>query len=53
MLLMCGTACTIFFFVLKAENRRRDRGARDNRYEEGEEELKNMGDDHPGFRFHT
>jgi hypothetical protein len=49
MLLMCGLACTVFYLGLKAENRRRDRGERDYRFTE--EQLDNMGDDHPDFRY--
>jgi len=51
MLLMCGTACTVFFFGLRMENKKRDRGGRDYRFAEGEAALANMGDDHPEFRF--
>ncbi|KAE9377036.1 major facilitator superfamily protein [Stipitochalara longipes BDJ] len=53
MLLMCGVMCTVFFFGLKAENKKRDDGGRDYRFEKEREELENMGDDHPGFRFTT
>jgi hypothetical protein len=51
MLLMCGLACTVFFYGLKAENKARDSGKRDHRYQE--DDLNNMGDDHPDFRFNT
>jgi hypothetical protein len=51
MLLMCGAMCTVFFFGLKAENKKRSTGGRDYRFESGE--LENMGDDHPEFRFTT
>jgi hypothetical protein len=53
MLLMCGVMCTVFFFGLKAENRKRDKGGRDYRFERERRELENMGDDHPEFRFTT
>jgi hypothetical protein len=53
MLLMCSVMCTVFFFGLKAENRLRDKGGRDYRYTEEREDLDNMGDDHPEFRFTT
>lgn len=53
MLLMCGTSCTVFFFGLIAENKKRNVGGRDYRYQEGEDQLNNMGDDHPEFRFNT
>lgn len=42
---------TVFLIGLKLENKKRDRGGRDYRYQEEESELKNMGDDHPAFRF--
>lgn len=51
MLLMCGVMCTVFYFGLKAENRKRDLGGRDYRFAEERDELNNMGDDHPGFRY--
>jgi hypothetical protein len=53
LLLMCGVMCTVFFFGLKAENRKRDKGGRDYRFEKERGELENMGDDHPDFRFTT
>lgn len=53
MLLMCGVVCTVFFFSLKAENKKRDNGGRDYRFERERAELKNMGDDHPDFRYTT
>jgi hypothetical protein len=53
MLLMCGVMCTVFFFGLKRENKVRDRGGRDYRFERERAELENMGDDHPEFRFTT
>ena len=51
LLLMCGLMCTVFFFGLRAENKKRERGARDYRYTDERDELENMGDDHPEFRF--
>ncbi len=51
MLLFGGVCCTIFYFGLKWENRIRDRGERDSRLSLPEEQLKNLGDDHPEFRF--
>jgi MFS family permease len=48
---LCMISATTFFFALKAENKKRDNGGRDYRYQEGESEVKNMGDDHPSFRF--
>lgn len=50
-LAMTIVMATIFYVGLIWENKKRDRGERDYRYEEGEEELNNMGDDHPRFRF--
>lgn len=49
LIILCGVACTVFFFGLRAENRRRDKGRRDYRYQE--EDIDNMGDDHPSYRF--
>ncbi|GAB7357005.1 hypothetical protein MBLNU459_g7834t1 [Dothideomycetes sp. NU459] len=46
---ICGVACTAFFLGVRAENRKRDRGERDQRLEEPD--VDNMGDDHPDFRF--
>ena len=51
MLWMCGLACTVFACGLWLENRKRDRGGRDYRLELPKEELENLGDDHPSFRF--
>ncbi len=53
MLLFCGLMCTVFFFGLRAENGKRDRGERDHRLQADKRELENMGDDHPHFRFAT
>jgi len=44
-------ASSIFFVGLFLENRKRERGGRDYRYQEEESELNNMGDDHPRFKF--
>ncbi|KAJ5135316.1 uncharacterized protein N7515_004594 [Penicillium bovifimosum] len=46
-----GLACTIFFCYLWRENRLREQGKRDYRYQWAREELENAGDDHPSFRF--
>ena len=51
MLLMCRITCAGFFFGLKAENRKRDLGGRDYRFTKESEQLNNMGDDHPDFRY--
>ena len=50
---LCGITACIMYFGLKHENRKRDRGERDYRYQEDPSELENMGDDHPEFRFAT
>lgn len=49
--MMAGICCTVLYFGLRAENRRRDRGARDDRLALPPDELANLGDDHPGFRY--
>ncbi|KAF2096543.1 MFS general substrate transporter [Rhizodiscina lignyota] len=46
---MCAICCTILFFGLKWENKKRDRGERDHRLQEPDAD--NLGDDHPHFRF--
>ena len=49
---ICGLASTVFLGVLIRENRLREKGARDWRLTElDEEEVRNLGDDHPSFRF--
>lgn len=48
---VCGIAAVIFVLLLWRENKRRDEGARDNRLALDPEEVRNLGDDHPGFRF--
>lgn len=42
---------TVFYVGLLLENRRRDAGKRDYRLSRPDEEVKNMGDHHPKFRF--
>lgn len=51
MLWMCGIACTVFFIGVWMENRKRDRGERDQRLQLPPDELTNLGDSHPSFRF--
>ncbi|KAF2868954.1 major facilitator superfamily domain-containing protein [Massariosphaeria phaeospora] len=51
LLWICGVACTALFFLVRAENRKRDRGERDYRLSEADAD--NLGDDHPGFRLTT
>ena len=48
---LAGVAATVLYFGLKRENTRRGRGERDHRLQMGKEELDNIGDDHPDFRF--
>ena len=48
---LCGLACTIFVVGLWVENRKRERGERDCRLALPAEEVENLGDDHPTFRF--
>jgi dipeptide/tripeptide permease len=51
MLWICGAACTAMFFLVKRENKKRDRGDRDHRL--NEVDADNLGDDHPHFRLAT
>ncbi len=51
LLWLCGIMCTIFFVGLWIENRKRDRGERDDRLRLPPNELVNLGDAHPKFRF--
>ena len=48
---MSAIFSTIYYLGLRAENARRDRGERDYRYTEEADELDNMGDDHPTWRY--
>lgn len=48
---LCGISAIAMLLVLYRENRKRDRGERDYRLERPQEEVRNMGDDHPAFRF--
>ena len=51
LLWLCGLACTGFCVGLWMENRKRERGERDDRYRLPTDELENLGDDHPSFRY--
>lgn len=51
LLWLSGIACTVFFVGLRLENKKRERGERDSRLNLPKEELENLGDDHPSFRF--
>ncbi|ETN40994.1 uncharacterized protein HMPREF1541_02926 [Cyphellophora europaea CBS 101466] len=44
-------SCTAFLAVCFFENKKRERGERDYLYELPQEELANLGDDHPSFRY--
>ncbi|KAJ5982588.1 hypothetical protein N7451_012688 [Penicillium sp. IBT 35674x] len=48
---VCVIASVIFFLILRRENSRRDQGVVDYRLALGLEEVRNLGDDHPEFRF--
>lgn len=48
---LCGLSCTAFLGGLWLENRKRDTGKRNDRFQLPPEELENLGDDHPNFRF--
>ncbi|KIV88517.1 hypothetical protein PV10_08195 [Exophiala mesophila] len=47
----CVISSVAFLFWIKRENRLRDQGKRDYRYNLPEDEKSNLGDDHPSFRF--
>lgn len=51
MVWLCGLSCLIFLGLLIDENRKRARGERDHVLSLPEEELANLGDGHPSFRF--
>ncbi|KAI0444960.1 MFS general substrate transporter [Xylaria telfairii] len=48
---LAGAAATALFVGLVLENRKRDAGERDDRLCRPAEEVQNMGDYHPAFRF--
>ncbi|KAL8944475.1 MAG: hypothetical protein Q9211_000572 [Gyalolechia sp. 1 TL-2023] len=48
---LTAVGCTVFFLGLILENRKRERGERDHRYNLPKAEQDNLGDDHPRFRF--
>lgn len=48
---LCGIAAVAMLVLLYRENQKRDRGERDSRLEQPQEEVQNMGDHHPAFRF--
>ena len=49
--MLAGICCTALYFGLRAENKRRDRGSRDDRLALPPDEVNNLGDDHPSFRY--
>ncbi|ETS80946.1 hypothetical protein PFICI_08475 [Pestalotiopsis fici W106-1] len=51
MLWLCAGACTVLYVGVRVENKKRDRGDRDLRLEG--EDVNNLGDDHPTWRFTT
>jgi hypothetical protein len=48
---LSGAAATLIAVIVWRENRKRDRGERDERLGWPEEVVNNLGDDHPHFRF--
>ncbi|KAK6379530.1 hypothetical protein LTS17_006448 [Exophiala oligosperma] len=48
---LCVVSAIILLFYIKKENALRDQGRRDDRYDLPEDEKRNLGDDHPAFRF--
>ncbi|KAH0844711.1 hypothetical protein FOPE_09885 [Fonsecaea pedrosoi] len=48
---LCVISSVIFLFYIRRENKLRDHGGRDDRYNLPEDEKNNLGDDHPAFRF--
>ena len=48
---LCGIACTVFLVGVWYENKQRDQGKRNHRFQLPPEELDNLGDDYPNFRF--
>ena len=48
---VCGVACTVLAIGMRLENKKRERGERDGRLNLPKEEVENLGDDHPKFRF--
>ncbi|KAF4463501.1 hypothetical protein FALBO_9666 [Fusarium albosuccineum] len=48
---LCVLSSIVFLFYIRRENRLREEGKRDDRYNLPEDERNNLGDDHPAFRF--
>lgn len=53
LLLLGGISCTMLFLGMRLENKKRDNGERDYRFLLPKEQLENLGDDHPHFRFNS
>jgi dipeptide/tripeptide permease len=51
MVWICGLACTLMYFLAVRENKKRDRGERDDRLLQPD--AGNLGDDHPSWRYAT
>ncbi|KAL3442660.1 major facilitator superfamily domain-containing protein [Aspergillus insuetus] len=51
LLVLHALLSSLLAYLMKRENARRDRGERDYRFELPEEQLNNMGDCHPSYRF--
>ena len=51
LLLFSGLMSTVMFLGLLWENKKRARGHHDSRLTLGRDEVDNLGDDHPRFRF--
>lgn len=51
MLWMGAIASTVMWALMRRENRKRDAGERDSRLTRPDEQVRNMGDYHPSFRF--
>lgn len=48
---LCVFSAITFFFYIRRENQLREQGKRDDRFNLPPQELGNLGDDHPNFRF--
>lgn len=48
---LCGLAAIAMFVLLYSENKKRNAGKRDHLMNLPADELDNMGDGHPAFRF--
>ncbi|KAF4950525.1 hypothetical protein FSARC_13166 [Fusarium sarcochroum] len=48
---LCVLSSLVFLFYIRRENKIRDEGKRDHRYNLPDDEKNNLGDDHPSFRF--